>query len=153
MADPVTLSALIGGLVSAYSAYASYRAATAQAATKQAPAPDKSAEAAQGEQAAPLVKAAVQQHGEPKEQTTLALFEDDPATYETALVRVLTQLAERNPAFAQQLQALAGQVPASGIQSTLNIGGQAQVGTAIGVNTGTVSTTNSFGAGERRTEG
>ncbi|HEU4328554.1 MAG TPA: hypothetical protein VFS21_35780, partial [Roseiflexaceae bacterium] len=147
------LSALIGGLVSAYSAYASYRAATAQAATTQAPAPDKSAAAAQGEQAAPLVKAAVAQHGEAREQTTLSLFEEDPTTYQEALARVLTQLAERNPAFAQQIQALAVPAPTGGIQSTQVIGGQAQVGTAVGVNTGTVSTTNTFGTGERQSDG
>jgi hypothetical protein len=98
MIDPASLSALITGLVGAYKAYADYKAATAQATAKQLAAPAKSAEAAQGEQTAPIVKAAVQQHGEGKEQQTLTLFEGDSDTYETALIKVLTQLAKRSRA-------------------------------------------------------
>jgi hypothetical protein len=150
MIDPASLSALITGLVGTYKAYADYRAATAQATAKQLVAPAKSAEAAQGEQAAPIVKAAVQQHGAGKEQQTLTLFEDDPDTYATALIKVLTQLAERSPAFAQQLQALAAQAPASGIQNTVNVSGNAQVGSVIGTNTGTVHHTTTFGSDKHK---
>lgn len=144
MIDPASLSALITGLVASYKAYADYRAATAQATAKQLAAPARSAEAAAGEQAAPIVKAAVAQHGGSLEQTTLALFEDQPAAFETALISVLTQLAARSPAFAQQVQALAVQLPASGIQSTVNVSGNAQVGSVIGTNTGTVHHTTTF---------
>jgi hypothetical protein len=60
MADPVTLGVIITGLVGAY------KAAVVKAGEKQA-APAKRAEVAKGEQAAPLVKAIMQQHGDAAE--------------------------------------------------------------------------------------
>ena len=141
MADPVTLGVIITGLVGAYKAYTDYKAAVAKTGEKEA-APAKSAEAAKGEQAAPLVKAAVQQHGDPKDQRALENFEDDPELYAGALKTMLTRLADRSPAFAQQLQTLAQQanIQTGGIQGSVNVSGQGRIsGVAGGVITGDVT--------------
>jgi hypothetical protein len=104
-------------------------------------APARDAEAARGEQAAPLVKAAVQQHGDAKDQRALTNFEDDPELYEGALKTMLTRLAERSPAFATQLQTLAQQanIQTGGIQGSVHVSGQGKVDQAAGVNTGTMT--------------
>jgi hypothetical protein len=140
MADPVTLGVIITGLVGAYKAYADYKAAVAKAAEQKQATPIKSAEAAKGEQAAPLVQAAVQQHGDAKAQQTLVLFEDDPDTYQEALRKVLARLAEQNPAFAGQLQTVAQQVniQAGGVHGTVNVSG-GKVDQAAAVNQGTMT--------------
>jgi len=141
MADPVTLGVIITGLVGAYKAYTEYKAATAKTGEKDA-APTKSAEAAKGEQAAPLVKAAVQQHGSASDQRALENFEDDPDLYEGALKTMLTRLADRSPAFATQLQTLAQQanIQTGGVQGSVNVSGQGKIyGPAAGVNTGTMT--------------
>ena len=141
MADPVTLGVIITGLVGAYKAYTDYRAAVAKAKAEQKSAPAKSEAAAKGEQVAPLVKAAVQQHGDAKTQQTLALFEDDPDIYQEALRKALTRLAERSPAFATQLQTLAQQanIQTGGVQRAVNVSGEGKVDQAAGVNTGTMT--------------
>lgn len=140
MADPVTLGVIITGLVGAYKAYTEYKAAVVKAEAERAAPPAKSDQAAKGEQAAPLVKAAVQQHGDPKAQQTLALFEDEPETYDEALRKVLARLAERSPAFAQQLQTLAQQanIQTGGIKGAVNVSG-GKVDQAAGINTGTMT--------------
>lgn len=141
MTDPVTLGVIITGLVGAYKAYTEYKAAVVKAEAEQKAAPAKAEEATKGEQAAPLVKAAVQQHGDGKVQQTLALFEDDPETYQEALRKVLTRLAEQNPAFASQLQTVAQQanIQTGGIQGAVNVSGEGKVDQAAGVNTGTMT--------------
>jgi hypothetical protein len=140
MADPVTLGVIITGLVGAYKAYTDYKAAVVKTGEKEV-APTKSAEAAKGEQAVPLVKAAVQQHGEVKDQRALANFEDDTELYEGALKTMLTRLADRSPAFATQLQTLAQQanIQTGGVQGSVNVSGQGKVDQAAGVNTGTMT--------------
>ena len=147
MADPVTVGVIITGLVSAYKAYAEYKAAVGKAQAEQQPAPAKTAEVAKGEHAAPLVKASVQQHGEAKEQQALANFEDDPEMYEGALRTMLTRRADRSPAFASQLQTVAqqAQIQTGGVQGSVNNSGTIK-GAAVGVNTGTISGTYNFGA-------
>lgn len=99
-----------------------------------------SAEATKGEQVAPLVKAAVEQHGDDKDRNALAQFEADPDDYREVLEKKLARLAERSPAFAQQLQALAQQanVQASGVQGSVNVYG-GKVDQAAGVNTGSMT--------------
>jgi len=142
MAEPITIgAAVITGLVGAYKAYTDYKAAVAKAEAEKKAAPTKDAEAAKGEQAAPLVKAAVQQHGDAKAQQTLALFEDDPDTYDEALRKVMTRLAEQSPAFATQLQTVAQQanIQTGGVQGSVNVSGQGKVDQAAGVNTGTMT--------------
>lgn len=141
MADPVTLGVIITGLVGAYKAYAEYKAAVVKADTEQKPAPAKTEEATKGEQAAPLVKAAVQQHGDAKELRALESFEDDPELYKGALKTMLTRLAGRSSAFAAQLQTAAQQanIQTGGVQGSVNVSGQGKVDQAAGVNTGTMS--------------
>ena len=129
MADPVTITAIITGLVGAFTAYTEYKAAVATAAAKQEPPPTKSAAAAQGEQAAPIIQDGIARHGDAKEQTTLQLFVDDPATYQEAFEKVLARVAERAQPFAQQLQTLAPQanIQAGGVQGTVNVAGQGKI--------------------------
>jgi hypothetical protein len=149
MADPVTLGVIITGLVGAYKAYADYKAAVAKAGEQKEAAPAKSAEAAKGEQAAPLIKAAVLLHGDDKDRNALAQFEDEPDDYRGVLESKLARLAERNPAFAQQLQTLAQQanIQTGGVQGAVNVSGQGKIyGPTAGTNTGTMSGTYTFGA-------
>src|SRR6266508_2373586 len=140
MADPVTLGVIITGLVGAYKAYTDYKAAVAKTGEKEA-APAKSAEAAKGDQAAPLVKAALQQHGDAKDQRALENFEDDPELYEGALKTMLTRLADRSPAFAQHLQTLAKQtnIQTGSIKGEINVSDEGKVDQAAAVNTGTMT--------------
>jgi catalase (peroxidase I) len=100
MADPVTLGVIITGLVGAYKAYTEYKAATAKATETKAPPPAKTPEAMQGEQAALIIRAGVQQHGEPKDVKVVEHFEDDPETYQEAMQKALARLAERSQPFA-----------------------------------------------------
>jgi hypothetical protein len=110
-------------------------------------------EAAQGEQAAPIIKAGVEQHGEPKDVKVVENFEDDPEMYEEAMQKALARLAERSQPFAQQLQTLAQQanIQTGGVQGSVNVSGEGKVyGTAVGVNTGTVTGTYTFGDKDER---
>jgi hypothetical protein len=152
MADPVTLGVIITGLVGAYKAYTEYKATVVKAKAEKKAAPTKDAEAAKGEQAAPLVKAAVQQHGDAKDQRALDNFEDDPEMYEGALKTMLTRLADRSPAFAQQLQTAAQQanIQTGGTRGEVNVSGQGKVDQAAGVNTGTMNYQARDDAGDRK---
>lgn len=144
MTDPVTLGVIITGLVGAYKAYTEYRAAVDKPRAEKAAEPPKTAEAATGEKVAAVIKAAVQQHGDDKDRTALAQFEDEPDDYHEVLERKLTRLAQANPAFAQQLQALAQQagVQGSGVQGNVNVSGQGKIiGPAVGVSTGSITGT------------
>jgi uncharacterized membrane protein YebE (DUF533 family) len=149
MAEPITIAGVvIGGLVSAYKAYTEYKAATTKAAEAKAPAPAKSEAAVKGEQAAPIIKAGVEQHGEPKDVKVVANFEDDPETYEEALQKMLARLAASSQPFAQQLQTLAQQadIQTGGVQGSVNVSGQGKViGPSAGVNTGTMGGTFNVG--------
>lgn len=157
MAEPITIAGVvIGGLVSAYKAYSEYKAAVAKTAEAQQPKPAQSAQAAQGAQAAPIIKAGVAQHGDAKEQTTLQLFEDDPATYQEALQKVLERMAARSQPFAQQLQTLAQQanIQTGGVQGSVNVTGQGKVyGTAAGVVTGSVTGSYTFTDDDEQNKG
>lgn len=148
MSDPVTIAAVITGLVSAYKAYAEYKAATAKATEKKETSPEQTKEVKQGEVVAQPLKAAVAQHGTAKDAKALANFEDDPDTYSEALQKVLTRLAEGNPAFAAQLQALAQQhsVAPGSVTGTVNVSDSAKVDMAAGVNTGTMT----YNAGQKK---
>lgn len=142
MLDPATAGAMITGIVGVYKAYTEYKAALAKAHIEQQDVPIKSQDSAKGEQVAPIVKASVLQHGEPKDVQAIENFEDDPDTYQEALQKVLTRLAQRSPAFAKQIQMLAQQanIQSEGVTGTVNISGQGKVyGAAIGVSTGEVN--------------
>ena len=144
--DASLLTPIITGLVGAYTAYTQYQAAVTTATTRQAPPPPKPVEAAQGEQAALLVQAAVAQHGDTKAQTTLALFDDDPETYQEAVQRILVNLATQKPEFAQALQAAAEQ---AGLVRR-DAGGQVTIdgnvyGAVVQDNSGSITSTYTFG--------
>ena len=145
MAEPITLAAaVITGLVGAYKAYTEYKAATFKATEAKAPPHAKSDEAATGEQAAPIIKVGVAQHGDADEQADLASFERNPERYAGALSKVLADIAARAPAFADQLQTVAQQanIQTGGVQGNVNVSGQGKIiGTAVGVNDGTISGT------------
>jgi hypothetical protein len=148
MAEPITIAtAVITGLVGAYKAYAEYKAAVAKATEQKAPPPAKSPEAAKGEQAAPIIKVGVQQHGDDDEQSDLASFERNPARYEGALAKVLTDIAAREPAFAGQLQTIANEakIQIGGVHGEVVARDNAKIqGIAIGVNEGTTTGTFNF---------
>jgi Na+-transporting methylmalonyl-CoA/oxaloacetate decarboxylase gamma subunit len=152
MADPITLTAVITGLVGVFKAYTEYKAAVVKASEKQEAAPPKSAEVTKGEQAAPIIKAAVAQHGEPKDTTVVANFEDDPETYQEALQKMLNRLAERSQPFASQLQRIArdAQIQTGDVQGSVNVSDNAKIqGQAVGVNQGTMTGTFTFGDDEK----
>lgn len=88
-----------------------------------------------------VVQAGIDEHGGEREQKALANFTADPETYEGALVKVMTQLAERSPAFLAQLQALSQQASIQpGVQGSVNVSGHGRIyGVAGGVITGDVT--------------
>ncbi len=145
MAEPILVAtAVITGLVGAYKAYTEYKAATAKATEQKAPPPPKGEAAAQGEQAAPIIKTGVAQHGDADEQADLVNFERNPARYEAAMAKVLADIAARAPAFAGQLQTIAEQanIQTGGVQGNVTVNDQGKIiGTAVGVNTGTIEGT------------
>jgi hypothetical protein len=149
MADPVTIgAAVISGLVTLLSTHAKYRADFEQAQQKDSVVPEKPEEAKRGEAALAIVKAGIEQRGTEKEQADLKLFERNPQRYQDGLVRALTNLAMREPTFAQQLQRLVQQanIQTSGVQGNVNVSGQGKIyGSAAGLNAGTISGTYTFG--------
>jgi hypothetical protein len=141
MTEPVTIAAVITGLVGAFKAYTDYKAATVQAESAQEAAPEMSKEAQQGETAAKTIKDAVAQHGDARDARAVESFEDDPDTYQEALQKVLTRLAENNPTVKARLQNEAQQSGvAAGIQGSVNVSG-GKVDQAAGVNTGSMNYT------------
>jgi len=143
MADPSIIGAAITSVVSLLSAYMTYRVGMQQAEQKDAPAPAKLDEKTltQGERVLEIVKAGVVQHGDTDEQADLASFERNPQRYQDALAKIITDIAAREPAFAQQLQTLAQQanIQISGVHGSVNVSGEGQVDQAAGVNTGTMT--------------
>jgi len=152
MTDPVTLGTIISGLVSALSAYMTYKVGMKQAEQKSAPAPAKPDERTlkQGEQAMEIVKVGVAQHGDADEQADLVSFERNPQRYQDTLTKVMTDIAAREPTFTQQLQTLAQQanIQTGGVQGSVNVSGEGKVDQAAGVNTGTMT----YQAGDDRDE-
>lgn len=105
MADPITmLSSVIGGLVSVFAAYTTYKAAATQAA-----APAKTAEVTAGEAVAAVVEPAIATHGNADDHADLANFPRSPQRYTDAITAVIRDVATRAPAFANELRVLAQQ--------------------------------------------
>jgi len=109
MAEIPILSAVINGLVSVFTAYTQYKAATKQAEVKQEAPPAQSAEVAKGEVVAQVVETAITKHGTEDERADLANFQRNPQRYADTIAAVIRELATREPSFAQQLQLLAQQ--------------------------------------------
>jgi hypothetical protein len=147
MADPISI-AVITGLVALMTGYMKYRADMKQAEQKGAAAPAKTEEVTKGETALAQVKQGVAQHGDEKDQNALAQFETDPDDYRDVFEKKLARLAERSPAFAQQLQTVAQQanIQTGGVQGSVNVSGEGKVyGPVVGANTGTISGTYTLG--------
>jgi hypothetical protein len=142
MADPSIIGAVITGLVSLLSSYMTYRVGVKQAEQKGGPMPAHPDETTlkQGEQAMEIVKVGVAQLGDEDEQADLTGFERNPQRYQEALMRVLTDISARAPAFAQQLQILAQQanIETEGVRGAVNLYG-GKVDQAAGVNTGSMT--------------
>lgn len=140
MVDPATLGVIISGLVGAYKAYAEYKATVVKAQAEQKATPAKTEAATKGEQVAQVVETGIQKYGKPEEQTALAGYQQSPQLFEPVLSKALTDIATREPAFAQQLQTLAQQanIQTGGVQGSVNISGQGKVDQAAGVNPGTI---------------
>jgi hypothetical protein len=134
--DPSIISAAISGVVSLITGYMTYH--VGMQSTDQAKPDDETIH--KGEQAMTLVKTGVSQYGNEDEQADLARFERNPLRYTSNVERVLTDIATRNPTFAQQLQAFAPQgTMQAGMQGNVNVSGQGKIyGNAFGVNEGEV---------------
>jgi hypothetical protein len=133
MADPVTLSAIISGLVGVFTAYTQYRA------TVKHPEPAKSDQSApdedvrKGEMVAAVIEPAVTQHGTEDERADMANFIRNPQRYAEALALVLRDMAGRSPAFAQQLQLLVQQANIAPAGTTMHFDNKASNYGAQGV--------------------
>jgi hypothetical protein len=152
MIDPTTASAVISGLVSILTAYMTYRVGMKQAEQQgktgqatDAPTKPEAPIVEQAEAALPVVREGVRQHGDQREQTALANFEDDPEMYGPVLERVLTGIASRQPEFLHQLQTAAQQANVQG--RGVNISGNVY-GNVMDLNTGSITSTYNFGNGD-----
>ncbi len=150
MMDPATTSAVIGGLVATLSAYMNYKVGMRkfeQENTAKPAEPDKQI-IDQAEAALPVIRSAVEQYGNEDEQADLTSFERNPQRNAGNLERTLTDIATRQPAFAQQLQTLAQQ---ANIQSGgVHISGGTVYGGVTGHNTGTQTNTYNFGNHDKK---
>jgi preprotein translocase subunit YajC len=107
-------------------------------------APQTDEETQKGKQVAEVVETGIQQHGGTDEQTALAGFRQNPQMFASVLEQAMKNLADREPAFAQQLQDVAKQtnvVQSGGIHGTAEVKGN-NTGINIGANTGNVSQSN-----------
>lgn len=141
MIDPQIIGPAISGIVSLITSFMSYRLGIKKAkdgGAGEPPKPDPTA-LQKGEQAYEIVKAGVTQHGDADDQADLANFERNPQRYADTLNRTVTSLAQRVPAFADQLQTLAQQ---ANIQTGgVRISGGNIIGNVLDTNTGTINST------------
>ncbi len=142
--DPQVIAAGITSVVSLISGYMTYRVGMKSASEKGTPEPEKPDEAVltKGKQAVQVVRSGVAQYGDEDEQADLANYERNPTRYADTFRRVLTDIATREPAFAQQLQTLAqnANIQTGGVQGSVNVSGNGRVyGPVAGTNTGTMS--------------
>jgi hypothetical protein len=140
MADPVTIAAL-DGLVTLMGKWLHYdiekRKLEQEGKSRQQP----DAEARKGEQVAQVVETGIQQHGDEREQTALRGFQQDPQMFASVLEQAMKNLAEREPAFAQQLQRVAEQTNVAqrgGTHGSSVVHGD-NPGISVGVSTGTIT--------------
>jgi Tfp pilus assembly protein FimV len=141
--EPISAT-IITALVGLYTAYTTYKVGMAQAEAQGKPAPTKTEDVQKGEQVAQVVETGIQQHGNAEEQSTLPLYQANPARFESIMQDMMRDLARREPAFNQQLQDVAKQ---TNVAQTGGVRGEAHVhgtnsGINIGANTGSVSQNN-----------
>ncbi|MFN8504638.1 hypothetical protein [Kouleothrix sp.] len=116
---------MITGMVSALSAYMTYRVGMRQAEEQGKATSTKPEEVKKGESLAPVIEAAIQKYGRDDEQTALTGYRQNPKLFEAPLIQVLTDIALRSPEFAVDLKALAER---EGFYKT---GGQTAIGNNI----------------------
>jgi len=142
--EPVTAGAAIGALVTLMGKWLNYDIEKRKLEQQGRPAPQPDAEAQKGQQVAQVVEQGITQYGNEDEQADLESFTRKPERYADMMQRVLRDLAQRNPTFAQQLQRVAEQTNVAqtgGVRGTANVHGD-NYGQSTGVNTGTMSQTN-----------
>lgn len=110
MADPAMMSAAITGLVSLFSAYTTYKTALATAQQDQQPAPEKSTDAAKGEQVAQVVETSITTYGAEEDQLALRGYQKNPQKFASALIDTLAVLAEQHPPLRAAPRSSGGQV-------------------------------------------
>lgn len=116
MSEPI--SAIITGLVSALSAYMTYKVnitKASQGTSSPATNAPNDIELKHGQQALEVIKSNITQRGTEDDRADFERFERNPQRYKDLLINLLKELANRDHAFAQQLQNLAQQSPSSGI--------------------------------------
>lgn len=135
------LGVIVGGLVGVMKAWLGYDMEKRKALQEGKEAPTPPATAAQGEQAIEVVRQGIAQYGTENDQKALNNFEDEPEDYATVLEKKLIALAERQPAFAEQLQQQGKQVQQAGIQmhGEVKAYDHAIMKQAVGVNVGTMT--------------
>ncbi len=102
--EPTIAGSIISGIVSLVSAYLTSRVGMKDAAQKEPPSDKLDEETLkQGEAAMNLVRTGIAQYGTADDQADLVNFERNPRRSEQTLAAVVTDLARRNAAFAQQL--------------------------------------------------
>lgn len=141
MVDPTVIGAAISGVVSLITSYMTYRVGM-KTAQNVAPKPDDKT-VQQGESAMEIVRTSVSQYGTEDEKTDLANFERNPQRYQANFVQVLTDIANRYPVFAQELQSFVRQndVP----PGSINISGSTIQGNVVKQNPGTINSTYNIG--------
>jgi hypothetical protein len=115
-------STVITGLVSLMTAYMKYRVEKAKIEQEGKSAPSPSDEAQKGEQVATVVETGVQQYSYVNEMQALAEFQHNPQMSGKELEQVIRNLAQREPAFTQQLQRVFEQTSLSSNQSRRGLG-------------------------------
>lgn len=107
MLDPAIAQMMITGLINTLTAYMTYKVGMKQAEAQQ-PAPPPPATVQQGEAALAVVERGITASGTPEAQTALTGFKQNPEMFKGLLLQVLTDLVQRDAAFAQEVQALVG---------------------------------------------
>lgn len=103
MADQAAIQKATAQVVDMLVTYLTRHSQPEQAATS-APSQDAVQHGARIQQ---VVRAGVEQHGDEYERNDLANFEREPQRYREFIVHMVSSIATRSPAFAQQLQMLA----------------------------------------------
>jgi hypothetical protein len=138
--EPISAT-IITALVGLYTAYTTYKVGMAQAEAQGTPAPTKTEDVQKGAQVAQVVETGIQQYGNDDEQADLDSFLRRPERYADMMQRVLTDLAQREPAFNQQLQDVAKQTnvaQSGGVRGSSVVHGD-NPGISVGVSTGTIT--------------
>ncbi len=144
MAEPITIAA-ITGLVTLMTAYMTYRRDLAKGAADGSPVPTQTGDVQQGELVAQVVEPGITTYGTDDEKADLTAFVRNPDRYANQIAQVLSDLASRTPAFAQDLQHVAAQtnsVQTGGVTGTSTVHGD-NLGQSFGVvSGGTIIQTN-----------